>query len=102
MKAGDVVLVRTGNGAVWNDAEKYLNAAGMAPSASDWLAERRVLAVGADNVAWDGITKIDPDHGTLPGHTILLVKHGIFIWRTCCSRNLRHRTSMNLFLSAAR
>ena len=49
------------------------------PSVSDWLAEREVLAVGADNVAWDGIVTIDPDHGTLPGHTILLVKHGIFI-----------------------
>jgi kynurenine formamidase len=76
---GDVVLVRTGNGALWNDPEEYLKGAGMAPSASDWLAERRVLAVGADNVAWDGIVTIDPDHGTLPGHTILLVRHGIFI-----------------------
>ena len=77
--AGDVVLVRTGNGAIWNDPEEYLKGAGMAPSASDWLAECEVLAVGADNVAWDGIVTIDPDHGTLPGHTILLVKHGIFI-----------------------
>lgn len=77
--AGDVVLIRTGNGALWNDPEEYLQAAGMAPSASDWLAERKVFAVGADNVAWDGIVTVDPDHGTLPGHTILLVKHGIFI-----------------------
>jgi kynurenine formamidase len=77
--AGDVVLIRTGNGALWNDPEEYLKAAGMAPSASEWLAERKVFAVGADNVAWDGIVTVDPDHGTLPGHTILLVKHGIYI-----------------------
>ena len=82
MGAGDVVLIRTGNGALWNDPEEYLKAAGMAPSASDWLAERKVFAVGADNVAWDGIVTVDPDHGTLPVTRSCLSNTGYSSWRT--------------------
>ncbi|MGB3682627.1 MAG: hypothetical protein WA990_09090, partial [Rubrobacteraceae bacterium] len=43
-------------------------------------ADKRVLAVGADNMAWDVIGDVDPDLGcTLPGHLILLARHGIYI-----------------------
>jgi kynurenine formamidase len=79
VSAGDVVLVRTGNGALWRDPDDYLRGAGMAPSASEWLAQRNVLAVGADNVAWDPIGPVGPDGGTLPGHVVLIVRHGIHI-----------------------
>jgi kynurenine formamidase len=48
---GDVALVRTGNGRYRNAPERYLAGPGMAASASYWLADRRVLAVGADNMA---------------------------------------------------
>jgi kynurenine formamidase len=75
---GDVVLVRTGNGAQWADAEAYLRGAGMSADASEWLASRQVLAVGADNVAWDA-TVPDAERGSLPGHVILIVRHGIYI-----------------------
>jgi kynurenine formamidase len=40
------VLVRTGNARYWNDAARYLAGPGVAASASYWLAEGRVLAVG--------------------------------------------------------
>jgi kynurenine formamidase len=74
---GDVVLVRTGNGARWDDPEAYLRGAGIAADASRWLAGLRVRAVGADNVAWD---VPDPQMNmTLPGHAILLVENGIYI-----------------------
>jgi kynurenine formamidase len=75
---GDVVLVRTGNGATWGDAARYLRGSGMAGPVSRWLAEAGVRAVGADNVAWDWTGEPDPELGvTLPGHVILLVQSGI-------------------------
>ncbi|HZU66618.1 MAG TPA: cyclase family protein [Ktedonobacteraceae bacterium] len=77
---GDVVLVRTGNGATWQDPTTYLQAGGVSGDASSWLASLRVRAVGADNIAWDELGVIDPDlQVTLPGHLILLVRHGIYI-----------------------
>jgi len=79
-QAGDVVLVRTGAGALWNRPDEYLRAAGMAGEVSQWLADLGVRAVGADNVAWDWLEGTDPATGTtLPGHVILLVRAGIHI-----------------------
>lgn len=77
---GDVVLVRTGNGALWQDPTTYLQAAGMTSDASWWLASLGVKAVGADNMAWDEVGVVDPElKVSLPGHVILLVRHGIYI-----------------------
>ncbi|MEO7021582.1 MAG: cyclase family protein, partial [Ktedonobacteraceae bacterium] len=76
----DIALVRTGNGALWHDAPAYLRAGGMSADASSWLASLGVQAVGADNVAWDEVGVVDPDlKVSLPGHLILLVRHGIYI-----------------------
>jgi kynurenine formamidase len=78
--AGDVVLVYTGNEHAWGDPERYLAGPGMAADASRWLAERGVVAVGADNMAWDVIGLRDPELGcTLPGHLLLLAQRGIYI-----------------------
>src|SRR5258708_6118684 len=45
-----------------------------------WLASRGVKAVGADNMAWDEVGVVDPElKVSLPGHVILLVRHGIYI-----------------------
>lgn len=77
---GDVVLLRTGNGALWHDPETYLQAGGVSGGASQWLAGKKVMAVGADNMAWDEIGLFDPDFNvTLPGHLVLLVRSGIYI-----------------------
>ena len=77
---GDVVLLRTGNGAFWEEPSLYLQAGGVSAAASSWLASRGVRAVGADNVAWDEVGLVDPElKVTLPGHVILLVRHGIYI-----------------------
>lgn len=79
-RPGDVVLVRTGNGANWHDPGRYESGPGLAPSASRWLAERLPLAVGADNLAWDLPGYRDPELDcTLPGHLILIVRSGIYI-----------------------
>ena len=80
INAGDIVLVRTGNGALWHDPDAYLRAGGMHSDASAWLVDRHVKAVGADNVAWDENGFVDEElHVTLPGHLILLVRNGIYI-----------------------
>ena len=80
IRPGDVVLVRTGNARYWAESERYLAGPGMAASASYWLVERQVSAVGADNMAWDVIGLKDPDLGCqLPGHLILLARNGIYI-----------------------
>jgi kynurenine formamidase len=77
---GDVVLVRTGSGAHWDDPARYLRGSGMKGEVSQWLADAGVLAVGADNMAWDLSNETDPELGiTLPGHVILLVRSGVYI-----------------------
>jgi kynurenine formamidase len=78
-RPGDVVLVRLGSGSVWDDRAAYEAAGGMAPDASRWLAAREPLAVGADNLAWDVPGAHDPELGSLPGHTLLIVRAGVYI-----------------------
>lgn len=78
--AGTVALVYTGNERLWGEPERYLAGPGIAGPASRWLADRGVVAVGADNMAWDVIGLRDEELGcTLPAHVILLVQRGIYI-----------------------
>lgn len=80
LRAGDVVLVRTGNDLVWNDPARYLPGPGMDGSASKWLASLGIEATGADNMAWDALGLWDADMNMeLPGHATFLVEHGIYI-----------------------
>ena len=80
VRPGDVLLVRTGYAKHWNDEPTYLSATGIAKSGSIWAADKRVVAVGADNIAWDAMHERDPDTNmTLFGHAHLLVRHGIHI-----------------------
>lgn len=78
IREGDVVLIRTGYGALWSNPDDYLKAAGVSAAGSRWLIERKVKAVGADNMAFDVMGPADPELGvTLPGHVLLLVRAGI-------------------------
>jgi kynurenine formamidase len=79
VRKGDSVLVRTGYGRFWNDAKRYLEAAGVSAEGAKWLASQGVRAVGADNVAWEVADEtVDPDLGvTLPCHALMLVDHGV-------------------------
>jgi kynurenine formamidase len=78
VREGDVVLIRTGFGAVWSDPAAYLGAAGVSAAGSRWLIERKAKAVGADNMAFDVIGPKDEElNVTLPGHLLLLVRAGI-------------------------
>jgi kynurenine formamidase len=80
VQRGDVLLVRTGYAPLWNDETTYLRAAGVGKSGTLWAAEREVVAVGADNMAWDAPDDRDPETGaTLFAHVYLLPQKGVYI-----------------------
>ena len=82
MRAGDVVLVRTGHLQWWwaNNAargpEQYFQA-GIGADAAEWLASMDVVAVGADNAAVEVIPFDGNDF--LRVHKMLLVEAGIYM-----------------------
>jgi len=78
-REGDSILVRTGNGRNYDDPETYLRGPGIGPDAARWLAGYKPLLCGADNVAFDVSDHVDPDMGSLPSHTVLIVEAGIYI-----------------------
>jgi kynurenine formamidase len=72
--------VQTSSGFTQLAVEEILAGPGMGASASYWPAEKRVLAVGADNMAWDVPGMRDPELGCFPpGHLILPARRGIYI-----------------------
>lgn len=78
IEPGMALLVRTGNGQFWHDPARYLDAPGISPDASRWLAQHRPAVVGCDTMTWDLPGLVDPELGCdLPGHVIFLVQHGI-------------------------
>jgi kynurenine formamidase len=80
VRSGDVLLVRTGFDACWGDEALYLDAAGVGKSGTLWAAEQGVVAVGADNMAWDAPDERDPETGaTLFAHVYLLPQKGVYI-----------------------
>lgn len=92
VRAGSVVFVRTGNGRYWGDSARYQRGPGIHPEASEWLGEQGVAAVGADNLAWDLPGYVDPDVGCdLPGHILLLVRRGIFIFENVALEELARK-----------
>lgn len=79
IRPGDCILVRTGWDRVFPDAEAYLAAAGIGAEGARWLAARQPFLCGADNVAFDDPNSVDPELGSLPSHTVLIVEAGIYI-----------------------
>jgi kynurenine formamidase len=82
VRAGDVVLVRSGWSAHWEDPEAFLGARDGVPgpdeSAARWLAARGVAMTGAETIAYEWIPA-GRGHALLPVHRILLVENGIHI-----------------------
>jgi kynurenine formamidase len=82
VRKGDVALVRTGWARHFDDAATYLGQDGGVPGvteeAAHWLAERGVLATGADTTAYERIPP-GAGHRVLPVHRILLVDNGIYL-----------------------
>lgn len=90
---GDVLLVRSGWGARWEEGPAYIGAAtgvpGVSTAGAQWLAAHMPRAVGADTIAFE---RLEPGkgHALLPAHRVLLVEAGINIIETmnleCISR----------------
>jgi kynurenine formamidase len=77
IRAGDVVLLRTGWAVYWSDAPRFINqACGPGPglAGAQWLSRRGIYAAGSDTVAFEKL----PDAG-MPVHVHLLVESGIHI-----------------------
>lgn len=80
--AGDVVLIRSGWGQRFDDADAYqglrTGVPGVGAEGARWLAAAGVHAAGADTIAFERLAP-GVGHGLLPAHRILLVEHGIYI-----------------------
>lgn len=77
---GDIVFLRTGWDR-WYDSDplKYATSApGLSPDGARWLAEKKIVAVGADNMSVEVVPSEDPEH-PYRVHQILLATHGIFM-----------------------
>jgi kynurenine formamidase len=73
---GDVVLLRTGWGSLWDDPARYINnvfGPGPEREGAEWLSSRQVFVVGSDTVAFEKVPS------EMQVHVHLLVEHGIHI-----------------------
>ncbi len=81
IRKGDIVLLRTGWGAFWSDATRYItggsaaNPTGPGPEldGARWLSSRGVFAAGSDTIAFERVPS------GMPVHVHLLVESGIHI-----------------------
>lgn len=82
---GEVVLIRSGWGQHWPDAEafygKQTGVPGVSEQGAKWLAAAGVRATGADTIAFERL-EAGAGHALLPAHRILLVESGINIIET--------------------
>jgi kynurenine formamidase len=79
LKAGDVVLIRTGLMTLWPDQSKYrlLDEAGLSLEAAQWLVEgQKAMLLGADSLGVETLPSKDPDN-FVPVHSYLLVERGV-------------------------
>jgi len=86
VRAGDVVLIRSGYLSQWPDPEGLARhvTAGPDISAARWLLERGVVATGSDTETFE--VQPAPDPGTpanpQPVHTLLLIENGIYLFES--------------------
>jgi kynurenine formamidase len=84
VRPGDVVLIRSGWGRHFTDADRtaYQGAATGVPGVSEagahWLAQQSIHAAGADTIAFERL-QAGAGHALLPAHRILLVENGIYL-----------------------
>lgn len=82
-RSGDVVIIRSGWGKQFgNGTAAYVGKESGVPGVSEagarWLAARKVLAAGADTIAFERLAP-GGGHALLPAHNVLLVEAGIYI-----------------------
>lgn len=82
VRRGDVVLIRSGWGAKFDEGEAYVGGPsgvpGIGSEVGEWLADQGIHAAGADSIAFECL-RPGAGHGLLPVHRIFLVENGIYI-----------------------
>lgn len=80
IQPGDVVIFHTGWLALaGKDNKRFLaGEPGINRAAAQWLADRRVVAVGADNWALEAVPA-EPGAGVFEGNQTLVTKNGIYV-----------------------
>ena len=85
VRPGDAVLVRSGWGAHFDDADLFRGVGsgvpGVGESGARWLADRGAALVGADTLAFECLPA-GQGHALLPAHRVMLVERGINIIET--------------------
>ncbi len=78
LKPGDVVLIRTGQGQHYHNAEEYLHDfPGINLDAVRWLVEdQKIMLLGADNLSFEAFPPERKDNW-VPVHTYLLAEKGV-------------------------
>lgn len=82
IRAGDIVLIRTGWGRRFDDHESYQRYPWLAADVADWLLERDVALLGVDTISPDRSRAMRPDdwdayphHRTLLPADVLIMEH---------------------------
>lgn len=78
LKEGDVVVIRTGQAAYYENPDKYLdNYPGINLDAVKWLVEeKKIMLLGADNLSFEAFPPEREDNW-VPVHTYLLAEKGV-------------------------
>jgi kynurenine formamidase len=89
IRSGDVVIVHTGWGSLWNvDNAAFVAAApGVGLEAARYLVEREVVLVGSDTWATEVVPNPNPELA-FPVHQLLIPRSGIYIFENLLTEEL--------------
>ena len=91
LRPGDVVLVRTGQMTLWDDAQAFMtNEAGVTRDGAEFLAKSGAIVVGADNLSFEQIPSTE-EGNWLPVHTYLFAEAGVTIMEVVDMERLAER-----------
>lgn len=103
-RPGDVLLIRTGWGALWDDRAAFegdgTGTPGPGEEAARWLVGHHPVAVGSDTIAFERLTPAAGPRG-LPVHKIIIVDHGVYIIETLNLEELAAAGTAEFLLVAA-
>lgn len=103
LQEGDVVVIRTGQAAYYDDANKYLdNYPGINLDAVKWLVEeKKIMLLGADNLSFEAFPPEREDNW-VPVHTYLLAEKGVmFIEQMYLEELAKDKVYQFAFISAS-
>jgi kynurenine formamidase len=89
IRPGDVVLVHTGWGSLWmkDNAKFNASAPGIGMAVAQYLVDREIVMVGADNWTMDVYPNPNPDL-VFPTHQLLITRNGIYIFENLATEDL--------------